>query len=209
MRFLLVLTLALNLALSLGAQNKLTKEEKKDGFQLLFDGKTLKGWEGEKDLWTVVNGEIFGSTEKRKIKTNTFLISTKEYSDFELRLDMKLRNHNSGVQIRSEKLPDFAMKGLQADAENGKWWGGFYDEKGTRGIMVRAYDKAKTVLKEGDWNSIVIRCKGEDVSVSINGLETAAVKEPKPSGLIGFQMHVGPPMEVHFRNIRLKDLSKK
>lgn len=206
MRLLLVLTLAASLA----AQNKLTKEEEKEGFQLLFDGKTLNGWEGDMDLWTVVDGEIFGSTEKKKITTNTFLISTKEFSDFELRLDMKLRNHNSGVQVRSEKLPNFAMKGLQADAQDGMWWGGFYDEKGTRGIMVRAWkDKAEKVVKQGDWNTLIIRCVGEDVSLTINGLETATVKEPKPSGLIGFQMHVGPPMEVHFRNIRLKDLSKK
>ena len=97
------------LALSLFGQNKLTKEEKKAGFKLMFDGKTLKGWEGEPDLWSVVKGELIGNTDKRKIPHNTFLINPKEYGDFELRLDMMIRNHNSGVQFRSERLPEFVM----------------------------------------------------------------------------------------------------
>jgi hypothetical protein len=211
MRKLIAFGLGLALILPLQsawAQNKLSKEEKKEGFQLLFDGKALKGWEGDPDLWRVENGEIAGSTDKKEIKTNQFLITTKEYGDFELRLEMKIRNGNSGVQFRSTRLDNFVVQGLQADAAHENWWGGVYDEKGTRGVMVNGWkDKAEKVVRNGDWNEMILRCKGEDISIKINGMETAALKDSvKMSGIIALQLHRGPGMEVRVRNVRIKEL---
>lgn len=190
------------------AQNKLSKEEKKEGFKLLFDGKSLRGWEGDPDLWSVQNGELVGTTDKKEIKMNTFLISLKEYGDFELRLDMKIRNGNSGVQFRSTKLPEYVVTGLQADAADKNWWGGVYDEKGKRGVMVNGWKgKAETVVKNGDWNTMILRCQGEDISITINGLKTAELKDKeKMSGVLALQLHRGPGMEARFRNIRIKEL---
>lgn len=204
----ILLALALSFAVLAPAQNKLSKEEKKDGFRLLFDGKSLKGWEGDPELWRVENGEIVGSTDKKEIKTNQFLISTREYGDFEIRLEMKIRNGNSGLQFRSTRMPDFVVHGLQADAADKNWWGGVYDEKGKRGVMVNGWkDKAETVVKNGDWNEMILRCKGEDISIKINGLETATLKDSvKLSGILAFQVHRGPGMEVRIRNVRLKEL---
>jgi hypothetical protein len=205
MRFLLAI---FAIVVMLPAQNKLSKVERKDGFKLLFDGKSLKGWEGDPELWRVEAGELIGSTDKKEIKTNTFLISTKEYGDFELRLEMKIRNGNSGVQFRSTKYPDFVVGGLQADAADNNWWGGVYDEKGKRGVMVNGWkDKAEKVVKNGDWNEMILRCKGEDIAITINGLKTAELKDSvKMSGVIALQLHRGPGMEARFRNIRLKEL---
>ena len=207
MRLLLLFVLGL----SLFGQNKLTKEEKKAGFKLLFDGKSLKGWEGDADLWTVAGGELIGNTDKKKIPHNTFLILTKEFGDFELRLDMKIRNHNSGVQFRSERLPEFVVKGLQADAADKNWWGGVYDEKGTRGIMVNGWKgKAETVVKNGEYNTMILRAVGPKIEITINGLKTSELEDPtKLSGVIALQLHAGPGMEARFRNIRILDLSKK
>ncbi len=203
-----ILTLLLGCALLLPAQNKLSKAEKKEGFKLLFDGKTLKGWEGDPDLWRVEAGEIVGNTEKKEIKTNQFLISTKEYGDFELRLEMKIRNGNSGVQFRSTRLPDFVVAGLQADAADKNWWGGVYDEKGKRGVMVNGWKgKAETVVKNGDWNEMILRCQGPDIAITINGMKTGELKDSeKLSGILALQLHRGPGMEARFRNIRLKEL---
>lgn len=204
---ILVALLTLFAAL-LPAQNKLSKEEKKEGFKLMFDGKSLKGWEGDPDLWSVQNGELVGTTDRKEIKMNTFLIATKEYGDFELRLDMKIRNGNSGVQFRSTKYPDYVVGGLQADAADKNWWGGVYDEKGKRGVMVNGWKgKAETVVKNGDWNTMILRCQGEDISITINGLKTAELKDKeKMSGVIALQLHRGPGMEARFRNIRIKEL---
>jgi hypothetical protein len=101
-----------------------------DGFKPLFNGKTLKGWEGDPRLWKVENGVLVGSTDGVTLQDNTFLIyRAKEFSDFDLKLKVKLRNHNSGIQFRSEELPNFVVKGLQADMAEGNWWGSIYDEK--------------------------------------------------------------------------------
>jgi hypothetical protein len=179
------------------------------GFRPLFDGKTLKGWDGDPRLWSVKDGAIVGSTEGVKIDHNTFLIyREKQFGNFVFRAQVKLRNHNSGIQFRSEALPDWVCKGYQADMAEGNWWGGVYEEKGKRGVMVNGWKgKAEKVVKPADWNDIEIYCQGEDIRITLNGLVTAELKDSeKLEGIIAFQLHVGPPMEVQFRNIRIKEL---
>ena len=92
--------------------NMLTEKEQKEGYRRIFDGETLDGWKGDAKLWSVVDGAIVGSTEGNKIPHNSFLISEEKFSDFILRLDVKVRNHNSGVQFRSEELPNPGSAGL-------------------------------------------------------------------------------------------------
>ncbi len=102
-----------------------------EDFKLLFDGKTLKGWDGDLRLWSVKDGAIVGSTDSVSIQRNTFLIYTvKQFGDFVFRAQVKLRNHNSGIQFRSEVLPEWVCNGYQADMAEGNWWGSIYDEGG-------------------------------------------------------------------------------
>jgi len=199
--FSLVATLALPLAAA-----------DEPGFKPLFDGKTLNGWEGDPRLWKVENGEIVGSTDNVKIEKNTFLIyKDKEFSDFILRAEVKLRNHNSGIQFRSEALPEFVVRGYQADMAEGNWWGGVYEEKGTRGVMVNGWkDKAEKVVRANDWNEVEIRCEGPRIQIRINGLLTSELTDDvKLSGIIAFQLHTGPGMEARFRNVRIQTLGAK
>jgi hypothetical protein len=179
------------------------------GFEPLFDGRTLSGWEGDPRLWKVEDGVIVGSTEGVKITANTFLVyRKKEFGDFTLRADVKLRNHNSGIQFRSEELPDFVVRGYQADMAEGNWWGSIYEEKGTRGVMVNGWKgKAEKVVKPNDWNSVEVRCQGDQIQVTVNGLVTAELRDSvRTSGVIALQLHTGPPMEVRFRNLRIQEL---
>jgi hypothetical protein len=76
-----------------------------DGFQPLFNGKNLDGWDGDPRMWSVRDGMIVGHTEGVTMTDNSFLISKQPYRNFILRAEMKLRNHNSGIQFRSEALP--------------------------------------------------------------------------------------------------------
>ncbi len=180
-----------------------------EGFVPLFDGKTLKGWDGDPRLWSVKDGELIGSTEGNKITSNTFLIyKDAKFSDFILRAKVKLRNHNSGIQFRSEELPGWVVRGYQADMAEGNWWGGVYEEKGTRGVMVNGWkDKAEKVVKANDWNEVEIYCKGDQIRITINGLMTAELKDSlRLDGIIALQLHTGPPMEVRFKDIRIKKL---
>src|SRR6476660_1111892 len=89
----------------------------KDGFKPLFNGKNLDGWDGDPRLWKVQDGMIVGSTEGNPLKYNSFLATKKTYDNFILKAQAKLRNHNSGIQFRSEAIPDlkWAVRGYQVD----------------------------------------------------------------------------------------------
>lgn len=179
-----------------------------DGFEPLFDGKSLDGWEGDPRLWRVENGELTGSTDGVKITQNTFLIYRKaEFGNFVLRAEVKLRNGNSGIQFRSTALENFVVQGYQADMAHNNWWGSIYDEKGKRGVMVNGWKgKAQHVVHSG-WNDVSIHCQGDLIRVTVNGMVTAELQDDaKLSGVIALQLHTGPEMEVRFRNIRIKTL---
>lgn len=180
-----------------------------DDFRPLFDGQSLDGWDGDPRLWKAQDGMIVGSTDGVSLDKNTFLIYRKaEFGDFHLRAKVKLRNHNSGIQFRSEALPNWVVKGYQADMAEGNWWGSIYDEKGTRGVMVNGWKgKAEKVVKPNDWNDVEIRAEGDHLQVWVNGLLTSDLHDSaKSSGIIALQLHQGPGMQVQFKDIEIKTL---
>ena len=179
-----------------------------DGFVPLFNGKNLDGWDGDPRLWSVRDGMIVGSTEGVSLEHNEFLISKKTYANFILRADMKLRNHNSGIQFRSQAFPEWVVGGYQADAAEDNYWGCIYEEKGKRGILVNSYkEKGSKVVRLKDWNTYEILCDGDHIQVKLNGLVTADIHDSASlSGVIAFQLHKGPPMQAYFRNVEIKVL---
>jgi|SRR5581483_684985 len=194
--------------------NKLTPEEKKEGFVLLFNGKDLTGWDGDPRIWSVRDGALTGTTDtdQKKLAHNSFLIYKDEFADFTLLFEIKLRNHNSGMQFRSTRLPDWVVTGYQADAsEVGEKsaWGNLYDEKGQARKLMKTPDegwlKAKSVVRHGDWNQYEVVARGHHVILRLNGVETINQDVEKTApGVIAIQAHMGEPMEVQVRSIRLK-----
>jgi len=188
-----------------------------EGFVPLFNGKDLAGWHGDPKLWKVENGEIVGSTEGITFTANSFLMTDNEYSDFVLRIKVKLRNNNSGIQIRSEEQAGFAMKGYQADLAEKTYFGMLYEEKG-RGFMeywkkLSPEEQAKihATGKQGDWNEFEVRCEGDRITITLNGVKTCDIQDPDGAkrGRVGLQLHVGPPMEVRFKDISIMELASK
>lgn len=116
---------------------------KKGGFVKIFDGKTLKGWDGDQTYWRVEDGTIVGEiTPTTLLKTNSFLIyKGGELADFELKGKFKISvDGNSGINYRSERLSDipYALKGYQADID-GKinYTGQNYEERGRTTLAYR------------------------------------------------------------------------
>ena len=105
---------------------------------------------------------------------------------------MKLvpNKENSGVQFRSEALPDGEMKGPQADVGAG-WWGKLYEESG-RGILSDNKSGEK-VVKVDDWNEYEIVAEGSQVRTFLNGKLCVDLDDPKISrrGIFGLQIHAG------------------
>ena len=206
------------------------------GFDSIFDGTTLKGFDGDPQFWRVENNTIIGeSTAEKPVKVNTFLIYRGGTpGDFELKVDFKMNSTNSGVQYRSMELPEvgkWVLKGYQADIDFANQFTGLlYEERGRqflapRGQMVhiapgnkkhvianlRSADELKATIKVNDWNTYHIIARGNRLTHILNGnLMSEAIDDDvagrSMGGLLGFQMHVGLPMKLELRNIYLKNL---
>jgi hypothetical protein len=151
-----------------------------------------------------------------------------------LKLEYRINSTNSGIQYRSAELTDvgkYVLKGYQADIDfQNTYTGQLYEERGRgflalRGQMtylqtggkkrmianLRSGGELKGLINASDWNQIHIIARGNVLTHLLNGhLMAEAIDDDEAgralSGLIGFQMHVGPPMKVEFRNIWLKNL---
>jgi hypothetical protein len=157
----------------------------------------------------VEGGEIVGTSPG--IKKNTFLKSQMIAADFRLTLKVKLTpdKENSGVQFRTEPLPDGEVRGLQADVGKG-WWGKLYDEGGTRGVLAEN-KSGEGVVKTEDWNEYEIVAEGSHIRTLLNGKPCVDLDDPKgpARGIFALQIHAGGPMEVRFKDIKLEVLSPK
>jgi hypothetical protein len=125
------------------------------GFQSLFNGKDLSGWDGLPGVWSVEDEAITGRTRaEAPLENNTFLIwKGGTVSDFTLKLKFRFKalpgadagKANSGVQYRSQVI-DAARRivgGYQADMDGaGKYVGMLYEEKG-RGILALPTQKVR------------------------------------------------------------------
>jgi hypothetical protein len=179
----------------------------------MFDGRTLAGWEGNKDIFRVEDGAIVGGTMQAPIEHNEFLCSEKSYGDFELRLKCKLvrPETNAGIQFRSERIPDhFEVRGYQADMGQG-WWGKLYDESRRARVLAGPEDEAiAKIVKPADWNDYRIRCQGDRIQLWVNGQQTVDYREADAevarSGVIGLQIHGGPPGEAWYKDIFIRPL---
>jgi hypothetical protein len=233
---------------SCASQEKTKKN--KNGFIKIFDGKTLKGWEGDPTYWRVENGNLVGEiTPATVLKTNSFIIwQGGKPTDFELTLEFKIsKAGNSGINYRSEQLTDVphALKGYQADIDGAnRYTGQNYEERARTTLAYRGEivsvngvenpsamlkdniknnawlqrtvtgslgtsDELKTKIKSEDWNTCRIVAKGNRLQHYINGILMSDVTDndklnAKAGGLLGVQVHVGPPMKVEYRNIMLK-----
>jgi putative membrane-bound dehydrogenase-like protein len=174
-----------------------------DTLPLFFNGRDLSNWDGNMDLWSVENGEIVGRSETG-LTINDFLKSQMVIGDFRLTLQVKLtpNKENSGIQFRSEALPDGDVKGYQADIGQG-WWGKLYEEHG-RAILWDA--PGDSYVKPDDWNLYEIVAVGSRVRTAINGNLCVDLDDPAGArqGIVALQLHSGGPMEIRFKDIQLE-----
>src|SRR6266404_2451109 len=206
------------------------------GYEMIFDGKTLQGWEGDPKYWRVENGALVGEiTPETLLKQNSFIIwrggSTK---DFELKVEYRISAQgNSGVNYRSVEVPGlpWGMRGYQADIDGrNRYTGQNYEERGRtfnaqRGqiTQIRPGKKAEIIgslgdaallesfIKKDDWNEYHLIIRGNILIHMLNGHVMSVVIDDDTvnrrfDGLIGVQVHVGPPMKIEYRNFRIKKL---
>lgn len=187
------------------------------GFVSLFDGESTSGWEGPMEWFRIEDKAVVGGTLAKPIPHNYFLCTTEEYGDFELRLEVKVvgDNANAGVQFRTKRIEGSSeVEGYQADVGgvgDRLVWGSLYDESRRRKFMAEADAKViRATVKPNDWNDYRIRCVGPKVELFLNGVQTVAYVEQddkiERTGVIGLQIHSGPPTEAWYRNLSIKKL---
>jgi hypothetical protein len=218
--------------------------EDRTGFVQIFDGVSMKNWDGDPTFWKAENGALVGtSTEAHPVTENTFVIwRGGQPGNFELKLEFRMSASNSGIQFRSTHLPQgskagdgkiagkWVLKGYQADIDFGnRYTGMIYEERGRQllmdrgeaveigvdgtsrmiGNLQRNADELKALIKAGEWNTVHLIARGNTIVNIMNGHVTAFLidddaKGRALKGLLGFQIHTGPPMKIEYRNIYLK-----
>jgi hypothetical protein len=206
------------------------------GFESIFDGKTLNGWDGDPTFWRVENGALVGeSTAEKPVRVNTFAVwRGGQPKDFELKVEFRISANNSGIQYRSVELNDvgkWVLKGYQADIDfQNTYTGQIYEERGRGFLAMRGQvtmiqqgqrpkvigslqtaDELKSLIKVNDWNQFHVIARGNRIVHVLNGRVFAEaidddLQNRALAGLLGLQLHTGAPMKAEFRNIWLKNL---
>jgi hypothetical protein len=213
------LMLGLLLALAPAGDNELSDQEKKDGWILLFDGKSPEGWTN------LPAANIQDGCINPNKSGNYVTFAKDKYADFVIACDFKLtKDCNSGIFIRTGTAKDPVQTGIEIQVYDSK------SEKPSKHDCGAIYDlvaPTKNTLKPlGEWNHIEITCDKNKISVSLNGEAvssidldqytkagegpdgaknkfTKALKDFPREGLLGFQDHGQP---CWFKNVKLKKL---
>ena len=224
----MVALISLGVLLSLGGfcamTNTLTTAEKTAGWRLLFDGKTLDGWQitGSADGWRVENGEILNLA-----KGGGYLATKEQFGDFILSLDVKYeKGANSGVFFRWADLGDPVQTGIEMQIldSNGVKTPGKHDFGAIYDCLA---PRKNTCRPAGEWNTVVLTCRKNRVWVDVNNArvlwmdldkwDTAhknpdgsdnkfrmAYKDMPRTGYIGIQDHGA---KVWLRNVKIRPLN--
>jgi len=209
-------------------------------FTRIFDGATLKGWDGDPTYWSVHDGVLVGTvTPETLLKKNSWIVwRGGRVEDFELVLDYRVSaGGNSGIGYRLAVLEDdpFSVRGPQADILGGDMFTGIcYEENGRRLLAARGHstriDEAgnlpRLVSQFGDpeelqgvvhregWNRYRLVVEGHDARHFLNGVLMSEVHDHDERnrmkvGLLGVQVHVGPPMTIEFRDVFLRHIGTR
>ena len=191
------------------------------GFTPLFNGKDLTGWTTFLDpkksatpdeIWSIKDGVI-----RCEGTVNGYLITTDEYENYVLKLDWRwpdAKVGNSGVFVHVVGPDTIWPKGVEAQLQNGRagdfWLVGDFklnvDSARQDPRVGRHYFRMKDDVEKpnGEWNTYEITCKGDKVTLVINGVTVnEGTKAELSKGKILLQSEGAP---IEFRNIRIKKL---
>jgi len=199
---------------------QLNDQEKAEGFNLLFNGKNLDNWQGDKIDYTAENGEMVVSPKEGG---HGNIYTGKEYSDFIFRFEFQLTpGANNGVGIHAPLEGDAAYVGkeiqvLDNTADIYKNLQPYQYHGSVYGVIPAKREFLKPI---GDWNSEEIVVKGDNFKVTLNGtvIVDGNVKDASKNGTADHKDHpgllrhkgyigfLGHGSELKFRNIRIKEL---
>ena len=174
----------------------------------LFNGKDLTGWKVHgTEKWYVDKGELV--CESGPDKQYGYLVSDKDFKNFELTVEFKQEsNGNSGVFFHCS-IEGTKISGWQAEvAPLNKSTGGVYESYG-RGWLIKPDPSKEKFLKEGEWNTMVVRMEDNTVKTWLNGEQMIVLEDAKIGSAVGkiaLQIHDGGGVKVRWRKVEIKEL---
>jgi hypothetical protein len=209
LRFVICVMICAGLACSQTGKPKPPGED----WMSLFNGTDLSGWvKIGNEEWTVEDGLIHGKAITRQYG---YLQTEKSYKDFQLSVKFKcVGDGNSGVFYHVQFKPGTAdvASGMQfeIDCAINKHTGGIYDN--TRAWIVWPTPENETVVRHNEWNEYLVKCEGNRYMVRLNGVQMIDFTDPKPNALdgsIALQLHAGGRGDMMFKDLWIRDLTKK
>lgn len=191
------------------------KKKAGDGFVSLYNGKDLTGWMTTGNWLPQKDGSLLIQPrpgEKGWQRYSAYLISEKKYKDFIFEVEYKYpKGGNSGVFFRIGDPKNPVHNGIECQVLDsyGKKKVGAHDHGG----IIKTVGASKNMSKKpGEWNRMIVTCRGYHLQVNLNGegivdvqLDKTPVKDRPLEGHVGLQDH-GEPHNLYFRNIRIKEL---
>ena len=184
-----------------------------EGWVNLFNGKDLGGWVMVgNEQWTVEDGTIHGKAVTRDYG---YLMTEKKYIDFHMALRFKCEGDgNSGVFFHTEFKPGTAdvSQGMQFEIDP-TWYhhtGGLYGDG--RGWIAWPSPENEFVVRKDDWNEYVLLVEGNHYRARLNGVWVMDFTDPTPKsfdGHIALQLHSGGQGNMRFKDIAVRDLSRR
>ena len=179
----------------------------------LFNGKDLTGWvKVGNEKWDVEDAEIHGVAVT---KAYGYLQTEKTYKDFHMTLRFKcVGDGNSGVFFHvgfKPGTPDVSQ-GLQfeIDCRIGQHTGGVYGD-GRQWIVWPAPEN-ELVVRHNEWNEYLLKVEGNRYISRLNGVPMIDFTDPQPrsfDGPIALQLHSGGQGDMRFKDIWIRDLTKR
>ena len=213
MRRLLLLALVIALTAPASPAQMLRPNRLDPEWVQLFNGKDLTGWtEIGKERWVVEDGVILGEGVTAEYG---YLATEKSYRDFEFSLRFKCEaDGNSGVYFHTAFQEGTATvtagRQIEIDRVLGHHTGGVYGDG--RGWVAWPAPEYETVIRPTDWNDMLIRVEGNRYVVTLNGIQVLDFTYPSPvaeEGVIALQLHSGGQGRMRFKDIYVRDLSRR
>jgi hypothetical protein len=196
-------------ALLAATQPGLAAPDGSDGFEAIFDGKTLEGWRGQDmSFWSVEDEAITATiTQQHPAPMNQYLVWLREpVRDFELKLEFRFAvssagNENGGFQFRSRRLPNGDVAGYQVDNNLGTPWKvrlydehgrhdlafpgerAVFDDQGRRRVEKLEMEPGATDFRLEDWHEYDLLAQGPHLALRINGRFVAEAFDRDPENI--------------------------